>query len=264
MNTSADDRARLWNEDGLVDAERADYGSFQVTAWRFKDTTGAYAALARTRRRRSVLEITWSHVQGKCPKDLSQLADAALPHVSHASAPTLNTYLPPKGPDSALGALHLGPGWSEGDAPEIPASGRQLRFRHRRRDWPAIEPRGASMLAVFSFPTPSMARQQLPAVSEDSGCCCEAHRTAGCYRHRAVASHRRSCSTAINYQGGCRRKRETARKAPRTETGKRWARWFGDPQLGGLATGFLLASGLAVGGILRLARGLAIQLLKGR
>src|SRR5438552_12882816 len=34
----------LWKEYGLQTAERADYGGFRATAYRFKDTTGAFAA----------------------------------------------------------------------------------------------------------------------------------------------------------------------------------------------------------------------------
>ena len=82
-------------EDGLEAGEGADYGPFQVKAFRYKDTTGAYAVS---------LELSGVRVgnylvkcDGKCPKDLPQLADASLPHVSHTSVPILNTYLPPKG-----------------------------------------------------------------------------------------------------------------------------------------------------------------------
>ncbi len=45
-------------EDGLEVAESADYGAFQVTAWRFKDVTGAYAA-SLTSRAAFVWEIIW-------------------------------------------------------------------------------------------------------------------------------------------------------------------------------------------------------------
>src|SRR5580700_6613573 len=84
-----------WREYGPDGAERADYGPFRVAAWRFKDVTGAYAAS---------LELSGVRVgnylvqcDGKCPKDLPQLADASLPHVLHASIPILTTYLPAKG-----------------------------------------------------------------------------------------------------------------------------------------------------------------------
>src|SRR5260370_7134552 len=33
----------LWDEFGLQESEQADYGAFTVTAWRFRDSTGAFA-----------------------------------------------------------------------------------------------------------------------------------------------------------------------------------------------------------------------------
>src|SRR5450631_2532360 len=83
-------------EHGLEAGEGADYGSFQVTADRFKDTTGAYAVSLDSPSGFRVGNYVVT-CKGKCPKDLAQLADASLPHVSHTSVPTLNTYLPPKG-----------------------------------------------------------------------------------------------------------------------------------------------------------------------
>src|SRR5579863_9854871 len=69
-------------EYGFEAAERADYGPFQVTAWRFKDTTGSYAAsLLNTGLRVGNYLV---RCEGDCPKNFPQLADASLPHVSHA------------------------------------------------------------------------------------------------------------------------------------------------------------------------------------
>src|SRR5258708_29316436 len=36
--------SEIWKEYGLQATERADYGAFRATAYRFKDTTGAFAA----------------------------------------------------------------------------------------------------------------------------------------------------------------------------------------------------------------------------
>src|SRR5580704_8373280 len=82
-------------EYGFDSAEQADYGAFRVTAWRFNDPTGAYAASLEqpgVRVGNYLVECA-----GKCPKNLPQLLDASLPHVSHASIPTLSHYLPAKG-----------------------------------------------------------------------------------------------------------------------------------------------------------------------
>ena len=59
-STAAVSLSRKVAEYGLETAERADYGSFQVTAWRFKDTTGAYAAPSSQAISGSFAwEITW-------------------------------------------------------------------------------------------------------------------------------------------------------------------------------------------------------------
>src|SRR5579862_6389631 len=146
--------AAQMSEFGLDTAERARYGAFAVTAWRFKDTTGAYAAsleLKGVRVGNYILQC-----DGKCPKDLPQLADASLPHVSHTSVPTLNTYLPSKGLVPHSERYILGPVGLKADAPEIPASAVNFDFG---TEGGLARYRSGVLLAVFSFPTPSMARQ---------------------------------------------------------------------------------------------------------
>ena len=62
--------------------------------------------------------------EGKCPKDLPQLADASLPHVSHASIPTLESYFPSKGLLPRSERYILGPDGSEGQCTRNPSFGR--------------------------------------------------------------------------------------------------------------------------------------------
>ena len=112
------------SEYGPDSSEKADYGAFQVTAWRYKDTTGAYAAsleLPGVRVGNYVVQCV-----GKCPKDLPQLADAGLPHVSHTSVPTLNTYLPPKGLIPHSERYILGPVGLQGQCARYPCLSRQF------------------------------------------------------------------------------------------------------------------------------------------
>ena len=167
MNISAS-RLLPWSaitdEYGLEAAERADYGSFQVTAFRFKDTTGAYAAALE----RSGVRVGNYLVQceGKCPKDLAQLADASLPQVSHTSVPNLDTYLPPKGLVPRSERYILGPIGLKADAPDIPASAVNFDFG---TEGELARYRNGVVLGVFSFPTPSMARQQLLEFQKISG-----------------------------------------------------------------------------------------------
>src|SRR5271170_579649 len=63
-------------EHGLETGESADYGAFEATALRYKDTTGAYAAALDTPTGFRVGNYLVT-CQGKCPKDLPQLADAS-------------------------------------------------------------------------------------------------------------------------------------------------------------------------------------------
>src|ERR1700733_14741879 len=87
----------LLDEDGLDAIERADYGSFQVTASRFKDPTGAYAAFLEPASKGAIRVGNYLVAcQGTCPKNLAGLTDAGLPHVSHGSLPTLGAYFPAK------------------------------------------------------------------------------------------------------------------------------------------------------------------------
>ncbi len=151
-------------EYGLETAEKADYGAFQTTVWRFKDTTGAYAA---------ALELNGVRVgnylvrcEGKCPKDLPQLADKSLPTVSHTSVPTLDTYLPRKGLLARSERYILGPAGLNANAPEIPAFAVNFDFGTEGEVARYRTPAGPVTLAVFSFPLPSMARQQLPELQK--------------------------------------------------------------------------------------------------
>ena len=235
-------------ENGLEAAERADYGAFQVTAWRFKDTTGAYAAsleLSGVRVGNYLVEC-----DGKCPKDLPQLAESALPKVSHASVPTLNTYLPPKGlvPRSEryiLGLLGL-----RANAPEIPASAVNFDFG---TEGELAKYRNGVLLAVFSFPTPSMARQQLPEFQKIAGA--TAKRT-GPFVAVALGSSVAAAKLldAVNYQGVVAENEKPPVKPLELKPETAGQMVLAIFMLAGLLLGFCLLSGLAVGGTLRLAR----------
>jgi hypothetical protein len=151
------------DEYGLEAVERADYGAFQVTASRFRDVTGAYAA-SLDASGKSAFRVGNYLVacQGKCSKDLPDLADAGLPHVSHGSLPTLGTYFPSKNLLPRSERYILGPVGLAANAPEIPVAaalfddGTEAQLARYRT------PGGPVTLVIFSFPTPSLARQQVP------------------------------------------------------------------------------------------------------
>ncbi len=236
-------------EDGLEAGEGADYGPFQVKAFRFKDTTGAYAASIDFPGGFRVGNYVLT-CQGKCPKDLAQLADNALPEVSHASIPTLNTYLPPKGLVSHSERYILGPVGLKANAPEIPASAVNFDFG---TEGEIATYRSGVLLAVFSFPTPSMARQQLPEFQKIAGA--TAKRT-GPFVAIALGPPAAAAKLldAVNYKGVVAEDEKPPVKPLELKPESAGQMVLAIFMLAGLVLGFCLLSGLAVGGTLRLAR----------
>jgi hypothetical protein len=239
-------------EYGFDTAERADYGSFQVTAWRFKDTTGAYAASLESPSSFRVGNYVVT-CQGKCPKDLPKLADASLPQVSHTSVPTLDTYLPSKGLSAHSERYILGPVGLKASAPEIPATAVNFDFGTEGEIARYRTPAGPVMLAIFSFPLPSMARQQLPEFQKIPGA--TARRTGPLI---AVAIGPLAASAklleTINYQGVVAENERPPVKPLELKPETAGQMVLAIISLAALVLGFCLLSGLVVGGTLRIAR----------
>jgi hypothetical protein len=229
----------------------ADYGGFRLSVWRFKDSTGAYAAS---------LELSGVLVgnylvqcEGKCPKNLVALADASLPHVSHASIPTLNTYFPAKGLVPHSDRYILGPLSLRANAPQIPASAVGFDFGPEGQIARYRTPAGQAMLAVFSFPLPSMARQQLPEFQKITGA--TAKRTGPL----VVVAIGPSAASArlledVNYEGVVATNERPPAKPLELKPESAGKMVLAILSLAGLLLGFCLLSGLAVGATLRLAR----------
>jgi hypothetical protein len=241
-----------WDEYGVEALEFADYGPFQVNAWRYKDTTGAYAASLEPGpgfRVGNYLVVC----SGKCPKDLPQLADAGLPHVSHTSVPTLNTYLPPKGLLPRSERYILGPRGLEAHAPEIPASAVNFDFGTEGQIARYRTPAGLVTLALFSFPTPSMARQQLPEFQKIAGATVK--RTGPFVAiGLGLPSAAEKLLEAVNYQGVVAENEKPPVKPLELKPETAGQMILAVFSLAALLLGFCLLSGLAVGGTLRLAR----------
>jgi hypothetical protein len=174
----------LWDEYGLRDAEQATYTAggrkFEAVAYRLNDSTGAFAAFQWQRpadarpsqaaalaveTREGVLVAHGNYLfrfMGWKPKaaDLAPLLQG-LKKVDHAALPVLPKYLPAQGlvPNSErylLGPVSLG----KFDAPVPPtvaafqfsAEGAVGTYRTKGGEFP---------LAIFSYPTPQIARQRL-------------------------------------------------------------------------------------------------------
>jgi hypothetical protein len=239
-------------EYGFEAGERADYGSFQVTAARFRDTTGAYAAALDSPTGFRVGNYLVM-CQGKCPKDLPKLADASLPQVSHTSVPTLDTYLPSKGLLAHSERYILGPVGLKGSAPEIPSSAVNFDFGTEGQIARYRSPAGSVTLAIFSFPLPSMARQQLPEFQKIPGA--TAKRTGPLI---AVAIGPSAASAklleTINYQGVVAENEKPPVKPLELKPETAGQMVLAIITLAALVLGFCLLSGLVVGGTLRIAR----------
>ena len=163
LEIRGDDRPE-WDEYGLEAIEQADYGAFRVTADRFKDTTGAYGASlepsGRSYQRVGNYLILCS---GNCPKNLATLADTGLPNVSRTELPVLASYLPVKGRISRSQRYVLGPVYLKESAPGIPETAVGLQFSPEAALARYKTPKGEQLLAIFSYPTPQIARDQAAA-----------------------------------------------------------------------------------------------------
>jgi hypothetical protein len=238
-------------EYGFESGERADYGSFQVTALRFKDTTGAYAAS---------LELTGVRVgnylvqcEGKCPKDLPQLADASLPHVSHAAVPTLDAYFPSRGIQRRSERYILGPVGLKAGAPDIPVSAVNFDFGTEGEIAHYRTPAGPITLGVFSFPLPSMARQQLPQFQKIAGATVKRTGPLIVIANGPSAASVRLLDS-VNYQGVVSENEKPPVKPLELKPESAGKMVLAILSLAGILLTFCLLSGLAVGGTLRLAR----------
>jgi hypothetical protein len=149
----------LPDEYGRDEAEEADYGSFVVTAQRFKDSTGAYAAALEMREPVRQVGNYLVTCTGNCPKNLPSLVET-LPKISHAALPTLRNYLPSKDLVSRSERYILGPAGLQAAAPQIPASAVNFEFAPEGEAARYRTAHGEATLAIFSYPNMQMARQQ--------------------------------------------------------------------------------------------------------
>ncbi len=244
------------SEYGLEGIDSAKYGSmYTVTAWRFRDVTGAYAASLEPSNKGAIRVGNYLVTcdQGKCPKNLAELADAALPHVSHGSLPTLSTYFPARSLLPHSEHYIIGPTALAAHAPDIPTAAINFDFGTEGEIAQYKTNAGTVLLGVFSFPTPSMARRQLPEFQKIPGA--TAKRTGPLV---AVAIGPSSASAKlledVNYEAVVNTNERPPEKPLELKPESAGKMVLSILSLAGLLVGFCLLSGLAVGGTLRLAR----------
>ena len=182
--------AALFDEYGFEAGEQATFGPSTLTAWRFRDSTGALAAFQYVRpadakplkstinqgavrtSKGAIFEYGNYIVQvsGKVPED-DELAPVylALAKVQQAPLPVLSTYLPPAGLVPNSERYIIGPVSLQKFDPKIPPSlaafhlSAEAQFgRYHGKD-------GDFSLAIFEYPTPGIARQRAEEFEKLSG-----------------------------------------------------------------------------------------------
>jgi hypothetical protein len=187
---------------------------------------------------------------GDCPRDFLKLAESGLPRVSHGSVPTLEAYLPQKGRVPETERYVVGPARLEQNLPEIPASAVAFEFGAEAAIARYQFGQSSAVLALFSYPTPQMARQQAPKFQAIPGA--EVKRTGSlvavvlgpsALAPKLLSEVNYSATVSINETPPLELKPQTAAQM-----------LLAIINLAGMVLGFCAASGLLVGGGLYLAR----------
>ncbi len=182
----------LWEEYGLQQAEEAEYASgpnrFSATAVRLKDPTGALAAFQWQRpadatpsklgalaveTAKTVVLAYGNYVfrfEGYKPQvpELEALFDR-LPRLDQSPLPTLPTYLPTQGRLANSERLVLGPESLARFLPQIPPSAAAFHVGAEAQLGRFQSAQGEIALAIFSYPTPHIAREQAEAFGKLPG-----------------------------------------------------------------------------------------------
>ncbi len=243
------------DENGREASEQADYGRFQVTATVYKDSTGAYAAWLEAEEKPLLVGNYVITCTVNCPKNLAELAEA-LPHVSHAPLPVLGSYFPAKNLVPHSQRYILGPAGLAQNAPQIPESAVAFQFgtegeiaRYRVLQ---NEPKGDALVAIFSYPTPQIARQQASAFEKVAGA---AVKRAGPLVAVVLGAPDQAAAAGllsqINYDASVTIN-EPMPLVLRPETAAKML--LSIITLAGIVLGFCLASGLLFGGLRVIAR----------
>jgi len=154
----------LWNEYGFVAATQADYGSFQATAYRFKDGTDAFAAapwIAASNNTPPVIRGNYVITcTGRCPA-AKVFQELDLPDRRRSEEPLVWDYLPargmvPKSARYALGGIGL-----QKFTPAIPPGVAAFQYGTEVTSALYNTPKGPLQLVLMAFPIPQIARKEL-------------------------------------------------------------------------------------------------------
>lgn len=174
----------IWEEYGFEEAEQAEYTkdgeTFRVTAWRFNDSTSALAVYQWKRPvdyapsgiSEQAVETDDDlyiangnyifHFEGRKPsfEELQGLF-LVLPRTERSALPTLPSYLPREGLVRGSERYVIGPAGLEEFQPKIPLAVAAFQFSPEAQLASYETQEGRLDLAVFSYPTPHIARERL-------------------------------------------------------------------------------------------------------
>jgi len=246
----------LPDEYGWEGFDQANYGPFWVLAQRFKDTTGAYAASLEDKDSQRVGNYL-IQCSGTCPKDLAELADKGLPHVSHTPVPILSSYFPQKDLIQSSERYIMGPEGLEKYLPQISSGAVRLELGAEGQVARYHFGKGEATLAIFAYPTLEMARDQAPVYGRIPGV--EVKRTGSLVALVAPAPGTQQVDAAdakkllgqVNYQASVAWN-EPLPLVVKPETAAEMI--LGILTLAGIVLGFCLVSGLVFAGVRLIAR----------
>ena len=177
--------AAIWKECGYQDSDYAEYKkagkSFNITAWRFTDTTASLEAFEflvppdaqgndLTKVAAKLGAVTWAIYgnyllifDGVTPSDDEVLAQLmlSLPRLDQAPFPSLQGALPPNGKIQRSERYILGPAGMAKFVPQISPSLAAFSMGAEGRTARYKAPEGEMRLTLLSYPTPHIARDRL-------------------------------------------------------------------------------------------------------
>jgi len=185
------DRA-IWDEYGLKASESATYENdgekFTATAYRLQDPTGALAAFQWQRpagatastaaklaaeTKTGLLLVYGNYLVSfdgyQPPKPELDAALGALQNVDNSSLPVLPSYLPSDGLQANSERYVTGPVALQRFLPAVPPSVAAFHFGAEAELGSFHGPKGDTSLAIFNYPTPQIAMQQVAAFEKLPG-----------------------------------------------------------------------------------------------
>jgi len=182
----------LWDEYGLKASETATYesgaGKFTATAWRLQDTTGALAAFDWQRPPQShastaaslasetgdsLLLVHGNYLllfEGHKPAAVElDAVRQALPNVDTTVLPVLPSYLPSDSLTPNSERYITGPAGLQRFDPAIPPSVAAFHFGAEAQSGVFHSRKGDLTLAIFNYPTPQIAMQQVTEFGKLAG-----------------------------------------------------------------------------------------------